>query len=44
MLLTARYFEIFPKRDRYGFICESFALNLYIFVALTNKKLLILKH
>ena len=42
MLLTGKSFEIFPKHDRYFFISESFALNQYIFVALTTKKLLVL--
>ena len=40
MLLTEKYFKIFPKHNRYIFISELFALNLYIFTALENKKLL----
>ena len=40
MLLNAISFEKFPKHSGYGFIWEFFALNWYIFVAITNKKLL----
>ena len=40
MLLTQKSPEIFPKHKGYFLISESFALNRYIFVALTNKKLL----
>ena len=32
--------EILPKHNGYGFISEFFALNWYVFVELTNKKLL----
>ena len=35
--MTVKYFEIFPKHNGYGFISESFTLNLHIFVALTNE-------
>ena len=40
MLLAEKSPEIFPKHKGYIyiFISESFALNWYIFVALTNKK------
>ena len=41
MLLAVKSLEIFPKHNNYGFISESFALNWYTFVALTNKKLLL---
>ena len=41
MLLAVKSLEIFPKHNSYGFISESFALNWYTFVALTNKKLLL---
>ena len=41
MLLAVKSFEIFPKPNLYDFIWESLALNWYIFVALTNKKLLL---
>ena len=41
MLLAEKSFEVFPKRKEYIFISESFALNSYIFVALTSKKLLL---
>ena len=40
MLSSLKYFEILAKHDGYGFISESFALDEYIFVALTIKKLL----
>ena len=40
MLLAEKSPEIFPKHKRYFFISETFALNCYIFVALTNKKLM----
>ena len=39
MLLTTKSFKIFPKPN--GYISESFGLNWYFFVALTNKKLLL---
>ena len=32
--------EILPKHNGYGFVSEFFALNWYVFVELTNKKLL----
>ena len=39
MLIDAKSSKIFPKHKDYFFlISESFALNWYIFVALTNKK------
>ena len=38
---TEKIFEILPEHNKYGFISESFALNWYIFTALTNKKLLL---
>ena len=41
ILLTAKSFEIFTKHNGYLFISESFALSRYIFVPLTNKKLLL---
>ena len=41
MLLDVRSFEIYPKNKEYFFISESFALNWYIFIELTNKKLLL---
>ena len=41
MLLAVKLFEIFPKDEGYIVISGSFALNWYIFVALTNKKLLL---
>ena len=41
MLLAVKSFQLFPKHKIYGFISESFALNLYIFVALADKKLLV---
>ena len=40
MLLAVKSFEIFPKHNGYGFVSEPYALNWYISVALTNKKLL----
>ena len=40
MLLVEKYPK--HKRNKYFFISESFALNWYIFVTLTNKKLLLL--
>ena len=40
MLLNVKFCEIFPERNECGLISESFILNWYIFVALTNKKLL----
>ena len=39
--MIAKSFEIFTKHNGYGFISESFSLNGYIFVASTNKKLLL---
>ena len=39
MLLAEKSPKIFPKLNEC--ISESFALNLYIFVALTNEKLLL---
>ena len=41
MLLADQSPEIFPKHNKYLPISEFFALNWYIFVALTNKKLLL---
>ena len=41
LLLIVKLFEILPKHNGYGFISESFALNLYIFTFLTYKKLLL---
>ena len=41
MLLSVKSFKILPEDNAFGFISESFALNRYIFVALTNKKLLL---
>ena len=41
MLLAEESPDIFPKHTGYFFILESFALNRYIFVALTNKELLL---
>ena len=41
MISIAKSFEIILKHIRYGLISESLALNCYIFVALTNKKLLL---
>ena len=40
MILAAKSFGMFSKHNGYGFILESFALNWFVFVALTNKKLL----
>ena len=42
MLLTALSFKRFHKHKGYCLITEFFALKWYIFVALTNKKLLVL--
>ena len=39
--LIVKSFEVLPKHTVYGFISESFALNWYIFVVLTSKKLLV---
>ena len=36
MLLDVKSFEILPKHNEYGFISESFTLNWYISVAVTN--------
>ena len=41
MLSVVKSFEILPKHSIYGSISESFALNWYIFAAITNKKLLL---
>ena len=41
IILTVKSFEILSNHNGYGFISESFPLNLYIFVALINKKLLL---
>ena len=41
MLLDEKYAEIFPEHKEHFFISESFALNWYILVALTNKQLLV---
>ena len=41
ILLIVKSFEILPKHSAYYFISGSFDLSWYIFVALTNKKLLI---
>ena len=37
ILSTDQSFEMFPKHNGLGTISESFALNLYISVPLTNK-------
>ena len=42
MLLAEKSPELFPRHKRFSFISEFFALNWYIFVALTNKRLLLL--
>ena len=42
MLSIVKSFEILPKHNIYGFTSELLALNRYIFVALTNKKPLLL--
>ena len=39
--LTVKSFEIVPKHSAYSFFSGSFALNSYIFVALTNMKRLL---
>ena len=41
MLSIVKPFKKLSKRNGYGFVNESFALNLYIFMALTNIKLLL---
>ena len=41
MLLAEKSPERFPKHKEYIFISKSFASYGYIFVALTNKKLLL---
>ena len=41
MLLTENSSGLFPKHKKYLLISEYFALNIYIFVALTNKNLLL---
>ena len=41
MLSTVKSFELLPKNNGYGFICDSLALNWYIFTSLTYKKLLL---
>ena len=41
ILLTVTFFKILPKHSVKFFISELFALNSYIFLALTNKKLLL---
>ena len=41
MLLAEKSPEIFSKHEEYFLISRSFVLKLYIFVALTNKKLLL---
>ena len=41
MLLAEKYPEIFPKYKGCFFVSECFALKWYIFVALTNKLLLV---
>ena len=38
MLLAEKSLEIFTKHKGYSFVSEAFALDWYIFVALTNKK------
>ena len=40
ILLIVKSFEKLPKRSGQSFISEFYALNLYTFVALANKKLL----
>ena len=37
ILSCDQYFEIFPRHNEYAGISESFALNLIIYVPLTNK-------
>ena len=39
MLSTVRSFGIFPRHNGYGFISESFPLNLQIFTPFTYRKL-----
>ena len=41
MLLAKKSSEILSKHKGYFYILESLVLNWYIFVALTNKKLLL---
>ena len=41
MLSFAKSSDILSWHNEYGFTSEVFALNWYIFIALTNKKLLI---
>ena len=41
MLFTEKPPEIFPKHKGYILISKSFALNWYLLVALTNKKMLL---
>ena len=41
MLSSVNSLEILSKHNGYGFISRSFALNWYIFVALTNEILLL---
>ena len=42
ILLIVNSFETLPKNSAWSFISECFALSWYTFVALTNKKLLLL--
>ena len=41
MLLSVKSFEILTKYNGYDFVSETFALNWYIFTALTNEKILL---
>ena len=41
VLLIVKSFEILSTHNGYFLISESFALNWYIFVALTSKKMLL---
>ena len=41
MLSSVNSLEILSEHTGYGFISRSFSLNWYIFVALTNKILLL---
>ena len=41
MLLAEKFSEIFSKHKGHFLISRSFVLKVYIFVAITNKKLLV---
>ena len=41
MSLAVKSFKVFPKHNEYGFISELFTLIWNVFVASTNKKLLL---